>query len=224
MQLPAPRDYTIVDMAKAFAIAAHEAVQQKRKYTGDPYYRHPLEVFDILCQYYDPTPEQQCAALLHDVVEDTGVTLEVIRQVFGAEVARLVEGLTDVPPSAGTRKERNAMNKERLANAGFSVQIIKCSDTISNARSIVARDKDFAYAYVPEKLASLSAMKRKMAGEPIFIVAFEIALASVCELWGLWDDRWRIVTESGMFDGTTVTMDDFINLVNRDLEKWQSHM
>lgn len=224
MQLLAPRDYTIVDMAKAFAIAAHEAVQQKRKYTGDPYYRHPLEVLDILCQYYDPTPEQQCAALLHDVVEDTGVTLEVIRQLFGAEVTRLVEDLTDVPVSAGSRRERNLMNKIRLANASFSVQIIKCSDTISNSRSIVAGDKDFAYVYIPEKLASLVVMRDLLAHEEIFTVAKEIALASVCELWGMWDDRWKVVQDSGLYAGTKLTFDGFIELVTENLEKWQSRM
>lgn len=224
MQLVASRDYTIVDLAKAFAIAAHEAVQQKRKYTGDPYYRHPLEVFDILCQYYDPTPEQQCAALLHDVVEDTGVTLEIIRQTFGAEVTRLVEGLTDVPSTAGNRKERNAMNKERLANAGFSVQVVKCSDTISNTRSIVKRDPDFARVYIPEKLASLKAMQRNLINEPIYEVATEIAFASTCELWGLWDDRWKVLTESGMIDTNRVTLDDFIQMVSGDLGKWQSRM
>src|SRR5690606_11405266 len=99
----------LVYRAKLFATAAHHAVGQVRKYTGEPYISHPAEVVSILSEVEGVTKRMIAAAWLHDVVEDTGVPLSVIREHFGDEVAGLVEGLTDVSrPEDGNRAARKA--------------------------------------------------------------------------------------------------------------------
>lgn len=76
----------LVERARLFAIAAHAATGQTRKYTGEPYWRHPEEVARLVSQF-GHTPEMLAAAWLHDVVEDTGVDVALIRAEFGDTVA-----------------------------------------------------------------------------------------------------------------------------------------
>lgn len=81
--------------AHAFATDAHGDIDQRRKYTGEPYIVHPIAVAELV-RSVPHTPEMIAAALLHDVVEDTPVTIEGIETEFGARVAELVGWLTDV--------------------------------------------------------------------------------------------------------------------------------
>lgn len=144
---------TLEDRALVFAVAAHAACGQKRKYTGEAYYLHPLEVRDILRQCETPvTAEMRAAALLHDVVEDTQVSIELIHLTFGATVADYVEQLTDVSkPEDGNRAVRKALDREHTAQACPEAKTIKLADLISNTRSIVERDPVFAVTYLAEK-------------------------------------------------------------------------
>lgn len=151
----------IVDRALDFATAAHASIGQVRKYTGEPYIVHPIEVREILLQFAvnTVTQEQEAAALLHDVVEDTPVTIQEIDSRFGPKVAELVAGLTDVSkPEDGNRKVRKAIDREHTANAGSDVKTVKLADLISNTRSIVAHDPDFARVYLREKALLLEVM------------------------------------------------------------------
>ena len=92
--------------AKAFAEHHHAAVNQKRKYTGEPYIVHPAAVVELV-RGVPHTQEQLAAAWLHDTVEDTEVTIEEIEAKFGREVAALVEMLTDISrPGDGNRAVR----------------------------------------------------------------------------------------------------------------------
>ncbi len=94
----------LVHKAQVFAIAAHSAVGQRRKYTNEPYFVHPAEVARIVAEVPGSTPEMVAAAWLHDTVEDTGVTYNDIHMNFGPEVAVLVGWLTDVSkPEDGNR-------------------------------------------------------------------------------------------------------------------------
>ncbi|MCA1800336.1 MAG: HD domain-containing protein [Actinobacteria bacterium] len=141
----------LVKQARLFAIAAHTAVEQFRKYTGEPYHVHPGEVAHIV-ERFGGTEEQIAAAWLHDVVEDTGVTIEVINTEFGPEVAELVGWLTDVSlPHMGNRAERKAIDREHTAMAIPEAKFIKAADLISNTRSIVEHDAAFAKVYLEEK-------------------------------------------------------------------------
>lgn len=150
----------IVERARVFATAAHGAVAQLRKYTMEPYIVHPAEVVEIL-KTVAPTPAMIAAAWLHDVVEDTGVTLETIRGEFGDEVADLVGWLTDVSrPDHGNRAQRKAVDRAHTAAAPSEAQTIKCCDLISNTRSIMQHDPKFAATYLAEKRLLLEVMTR----------------------------------------------------------------
>lgn len=199
------RNYTAVDMARAFMMAAHEAVNQKRKYTGEPYYRHPEEVLDILLTYANPTVEQQCAALLHDTVEDTEVTIDTINRIFGPVVTNLVSGLTDVSTIAdGNREQRKAIDRTHTINTSYATRTVKLADLISNTRSIVERDPNFARTYIPEKLKLLWAFKHDMANDKIWQVAFDLCADAITELWGIYDDQFDVWNKAGFFKDITV--------------------
>lgn len=146
----------IVEKAQVFATAAHAAVKQVRKYTGEPYINHPIHVMNIV-KTVPHTDAMLAAALLHDTVEDTGVTIDLIEQEFGSEVANLVSWLTDVSrPEHGNRAVRKQIDLEHTAMAPAAAQTIKCCDIISNVKSIVINDPNFAEIYLAEKMELLS--------------------------------------------------------------------
>ena len=151
----------IVERARVFATAAHAAVGQVRKYTFEPYIVHPAEVAGIVDSVEGATFEMVAAAWLHDVVEDTGVTIETIRAEFGDEVADIVGWLTDVSrPEDGNRAVRKAIDRAHTADAPATAQTIKLADLISNTRSIMAHDEKFAKTYLEEKRLLLAVMTR----------------------------------------------------------------
>lgn len=150
----------IVEKAYIFAMAAHAAIGQKRKYTGEDYVVHCVEVSDILRKAVLVNDEMHAAALLHDTVEDTDVTLELIEKEFGKCVATLVEGLTDVSKTEdGNRAVRKKIDREHTAKQSAACKTIKLADLISNTKSIVQHDKEFAKVYIKEKEALLEVLK-----------------------------------------------------------------
>lgn len=155
----------IVEKARIFAVAAHSAVKQVRKYTNEPYWVHPQEVADIVASVPGATESMIAAAHLHDTVEDTGVTIEVIRAEFGADIAALVGWLTDVSrPEDGPRWYRKKLDREHTAQAPAEAQTIKLADLISNSRSIVEHNPKFAKTYLEEKRLLLEVLTRGDAG------------------------------------------------------------
>jgi (p)ppGpp synthase/HD superfamily hydrolase len=141
--------------ALAFASAAHRF--QRRKYTLQPYIYHPMSVATRLYLFYKdevgincPVPMLQ-AALLHDTVEDTGVTFGEIEKTFGFDVAALVYWLTDLPMPGTNRETRKRLNAERLAHAPSAALIVKHFDLEDNTESIELYDPKFAKTYIPEK-------------------------------------------------------------------------
>ena len=150
----------IVEKARVFATAAHAACGQLRKYTYEPYIVHPADVVSIV-KTVPHTDEMLCAAWLHDVVEDTGVTIETIREEFGSEVADLVGWLTDVSrPDHGNRASRKAVDRAHTAMAPAQAQTVKLADLISNTKSIVEHDEKFAKTYLEEKRMLLEVMTK----------------------------------------------------------------
>ena len=147
--------------AYEFAARAHEG--QKRKYTGEPYIVHPVEVMTVLMENVpSASTEMLMAALLHDVVEDCGVTPEEIHDQFGPIVEDLVFWLTDPPtvPGGPNRAARKAMTRERYAIAPAEAHTIKCADIISNTSTITHHDPDFAVVYLSEVRALLEVLDR----------------------------------------------------------------
>jgi (p)ppGpp synthase/HD superfamily hydrolase len=152
---------TLVEHARMFAHGAHFAVGQLRKYTNEPYIVHPAEVASIVATVPDATEEMLAAAWLHDVVEDTGVTLDQVHLLFGADVAKLVFWLTDVSkPEDGNRAARKAIDRAHIAAAPAAAQTVKLADLISNTKSIVAHDPEFAKVYLEEKRLLLEVMTK----------------------------------------------------------------
>jgi len=148
-----------VRAALEFAAQAHGRIDQRRKYTFEPYIVHPVEVARLTLRY-DPRIESLMAALCHDVLEDTPVTYDELVREFGDEVAHLVGELTDVATKAdGNRAARNAIECARLARASSQAKTIKLMDIASNVRSVVTHDPKFARVYLPEKAEQLKALE-----------------------------------------------------------------
>ena len=141
----------LIQRAAEFARAAHESIGQRRKYTDEPYIVHPRAVAGIVASITDDE-QMIAAAWLHDVVEDTPVTIEEIQAEFGLNVARLVEDLTDVSQRQdGNRRQRVAINREHTARAEPRAKTIKLADVIDNLSDIVNQNADFAPKYLREK-------------------------------------------------------------------------
>ena len=154
---------TLVEAAYDFAQKAHEG--QTRKYTGAPYFTHPVEVAKIV-KGVSHTPEMIAAALLHDVCEDCGIHLAIIGEKFGLRVRYLVDMLTDPEGLKGNRAARKAQIRERWRLAppnADDARTIKLADTISNSSTIFDRDPNFAKVYGPEMVALLPCLK---GGDP----------------------------------------------------------
>ena len=147
-------------LADTFALAAHAAVGQVRKYTLEPYIVHPRAVADIVMTSSGFTVDQVVTALLHDVVEDTKVPHELVTQVFGERVGRMVWFMTDPPTIKGgpNRDERKAMTRARFAEADGQTQTVKVADLIHNHHDIHEHDPDFAVVYNREALELLKVL------------------------------------------------------------------
>lgn len=147
------------ERARAFATAAHGSIGQLRKYTGEPYIVHPIAVAEIV-RTVPHSEEMIAAALLHDVVEDTPVTVEEIAAEFGPVVADLVGWLTDVSkPEDGNRRTRKHMDLLHTAKAPAAAKTIKLADLIDNTKSIARHDPSFWSVYRREKMALLEVLK-----------------------------------------------------------------
>lgn len=148
----------LIERAALFAEQAHRG--QVRKYTGEPYINHPAEVAKIVSTLIRSTDEMIAAAWLHDVVEDTETSLAEIDHLFGAHVAFLVDGLTDVSkPSHGNRAARKELDRIHLAAGTHEIHTIKLADLISNSSTIARYDSNFAKVYFEEKRQLLNVMQ-----------------------------------------------------------------
>lgn len=151
----------LINWAYKFAIIAHG--EQKRKYTGEPYVNHPVEVARLVASVTDDV-NMICAAFLHDVIEDTWVNYDNLldlRLGFGKSIADLVLEVTEEPKREGlTRKERKSFEAMRLAFVSPNAQTIKLADIISNTQSIAQHDPKFAKVYMVEKKELLKVLTK----------------------------------------------------------------
>lgn len=162
----------LLTKALQFAIVAHG--DQKRKYTGLPYVTHTIEVAEMVL-LHGGSVEQVAAALLHDTVEDTNVTIEQIHNEFGFEIGTLVGWLTDVSlPEDGNRAARKALDRAHTLAAPHDAQFVKLADLISNTTSIVDHDPNFAKVYLAEKKAILDGMKQSVKQTELFRIAQQL--------------------------------------------------
>lgn len=133
-------DTALVDKAIKFAVDAHANTERRGK--GFPYVIHVLESMEIVATITND-PELLAAAALHDTVEDTDVTVDVIRREFGDRIASLVQAESD-EMVAGVSEEDSWRGRKqaainRLASASHDAKIVAMGDKLSNMRAI-ARD------------------------------------------------------------------------------------
>jgi len=135
-----PLDTQLLDRAIIYAVKAHAGTERRGK--GFPYIVHPMEAVEIVATI---TPDQEllAAAALHDVVEDTEVTVEDLRREFGDRIASLVAAESDVmEQGVGEEDSWHARKQaaiDRLAAAPHDAKIVAMGDKLSNMRAI-ARD------------------------------------------------------------------------------------
>ena len=131
-----------LEKAFRFAASAHEGACRK---SGEPFIAHPVEVAIILADLRMDV-ETLCAALLHDTVEDTDVTSQLVEQEFGPHVAQLVDGVTKI-----TRIEVETLTDEQAAtirkmfvamSKDIRVIVIKLADRLHNMRTLAALKED----------------------------------------------------------------------------------
>lgn len=159
----------MLDKVLDFATKAHNG--QARKYTGEPYIVHPIAVANLVKQH-GGTEVQQAAALLHDVVEDTEVTLDEICIKFGTVIADLVFWLTDQSTLAdGNRVVRKAIDRKHTLASPHDAQFIKLADLIDNTVSIAKNDEGFAKVYFIEKQLILNGMLDSIKQTDLFKMA-----------------------------------------------------
>jgi len=149
----------IIKKAQDFATTEHQRINHVRKYTNQPYQTHLQSVAKLVATVTDDE-EMIAAAWLHDTVEDTPATLGDIENVFGVQIAELVEELTDVSkPSDGNRATRKEIDRQHLATASHRAKTIKLADLIHNCADIVKNDEKFALTFVSEMQALLEILK-----------------------------------------------------------------
>ncbi len=147
----APLNTDLLDRAIIFAVKAHAGTERRGK--GFPYIVHPMEAVEIVSTI---TPDQEllAAAVLHDVVEDTGISADDLRREFGDRIADLVVAESDVFTEGVSEEDswhaRKRAAIERLSRASRDAKIVAMGDKLSNMRAI-ARD----YAVQGDKLWSI---------------------------------------------------------------------
>lgn len=148
----------LIERARKFATGAHQRIDQRRKYSGQPYHVH-LEAVARMVALVTTDAETICAAWLHDVVEDTPATLEDVEREFGASIATLVEELTDASrPSDGNRAARKAIDRRHTAHASARAKTVKLADLIDNCEDITRHDPRFARTFLQEMEALLEVL------------------------------------------------------------------
>ena len=151
------RKVEIITKAFNFAKQAHKGVKRR---SGEPYIMHPIAVAQIACSEIGLGSTSICAALLHDVVEDTDYTVEDIENLFGPKIAQIVDGLTKISGGIfGDRASAQAENFKKLLltmNDDIRVILIKIADRLHNMRTLGSM--------LPNK-------QYKIAGETLYIYA-----------------------------------------------------
>ena len=216
--------YNLVLKAFEFANEAHKGVRRR---SGEPYILHPIAVAKIVVDEIGLGCKSICAALLHDVVEDTEFTVEDIARLFGDKIASLVDGLTKIKTALDNdNKNKTQANRVSLQAENFRrilvtlnddvrIVLIKLADRLHNVRTIqfmpeYKRDKilsETMYLFIPlAHRLGLYSVKSEM--ENIWLKYREPAAYASIE-----HQLDQIMSERGAL------IDDFIAPIRQELDK-----
>lgn len=161
------------DIKKAFLMSS-DAHKEMRRKSGEPYIYHPLAVAQICVEEIGLGPTSVVAALLHDVVEDTNITLEEIEQNFNKKIAGIIDGLTKISGTFeyGTSQQAENFRKMLLTlSDDIRVILIKLADRLHNMRTLnsmakekqlkIANETIYLYAPLAHRLG-LNAIKTEL--------------------------------------------------------------
>lgn len=191
LSLMAPRsssaDLALIERAYRLAEAAH--VDQKRS-TGEPYIKHPLAVAGILAQT-KLDPPTIAAALLHDVAEDTSVTIDDIRAQFGDEITKLVDAVTKLSKREGLKREftagESASDNDQEASETFNYRTERDVESLRKMMLGLAEDVRVVLIKLADRLHNMYTLdalppekQRRIARETLDIYA---PLANRLGIW-----------------------------------------
>ena len=149
-------DKKLIKKAFDLANSSHKKIMRK---SGDPYIIHPISVAKIVSKDIGLGPTAIASALLHDVVEDTDVTLDDIKDSFGEKISIIIDGLTKISEIVDTNKSKQAENFRKMLltlSNDINVILIKIADRLDNMRSL---------EYLSER------KRKKIASETLYIYA-----------------------------------------------------
>ncbi len=147
------------ERAKAFVLKKHKHLFRPNK-AKQPVIEH-LEEVAVLVQRAGGSDNLIAAAWLHDTVEDTETSLDFVRDMFGIDIAEIVDGLTDPPEFAPMPlQERKKRQAERLQTKSNDIKLVKLCDQISNVKSVLI---DPPLDWSPEKCLVYVGGARKIA-------------------------------------------------------------
>ncbi len=164
---PHSKKVDIIRKAYQFAKTAHAGVRRR---SGEPYIIHPIAVAHIVCKDIGLGSTSICAALLHDVVEDTDYTVDDIKDLFGEKIAQIVKGLTKISGGVfGDQASAQAENFRKLIitmSEDIRVVLIKIADRLHNMRTLdsqstakqykIAGETEYIYAPLAHRLGLFS--------------------------------------------------------------------
>jgi GTP pyrophosphokinase len=212
-------EFELVLKAFDFANEAHKGVRRR---SGEPYILHPISVARIVVQEIGLGYKSICAALLHDVVEDTNYSVEDIKNHFGQKIASLVDGLTKIKTALDSdnitfSKSMQAKNFKRILltlNDDVRIVLIKLADRLHNMRTI---------QFMPEY------KKDKILSETMYIfipLAHRLGLYSIkSEMENIWlvhrePEAYRAIEAKleAVMEERSGSIDNFVIPVEKELE------
>lgn len=200
----------VVQKAFEFANEAHKGVRRR---SGEPYILHPIAVAQIVVSSIGLGYKSICAALLHDVVEDTDYTVDDIKNLFGSKIASLVDGLTKIKTVLDNedKAKQNSMQAENFKrilltlNDDVRVVLIKLADRLHNCRTI-----EFMPEYKRDKILS----------ETMFIFIPLAHRLGLYEVKSEMEDIWLRYKEPQAFNEITEKINRNVNDKEKEIDEF----
>lgn len=164
------KDIALIERAYLFSREQHQG--QTRR-SGEPYITHPVAVAIILAGL-GAGPNTLAAALLHDVVEDTDVTLEELEEMFGSDISSLVDGVTKLSKISFQAETSQSDNHQKMLIAmakDIRVILIKIADRLHNIRTLSSMPEDRQVKIAQETLEIYAPIAHKLG---LFIIKAEL--------------------------------------------------